>query len=73
MTNNFLKGCLMAVLAIGLYAPSAMAQDASEKEIEKYRKMIGDPMANPGYLNVDRGEDLWQAKARHQECLAGNL
>ncbi|HWE16127.1 MAG TPA: sulfur oxidation c-type cytochrome SoxA [Hyphomicrobiaceae bacterium] len=40
----------------------ALAQqdgDASEKEIERYREMINDPMANPAYLNVDRGEALW--------------
>jgi L-cysteine S-thiosulfotransferase len=35
------------------------AQDASEKEIERYRAMISDPMSNPGYLAVDRGEILW--------------
>ncbi len=35
------------------------AQDLSEKEIERYRAMISDPMSNPGYLNVDRGEQLW--------------
>ena len=39
----------------------AMAQstDATEKEIERYRAMISDPMANPAFLNVDRGEALW--------------
>ena len=31
----------------------------STKEIEKYREMINDPMANPAYLSVDRGEILW--------------
>ena len=50
-----------AALMTGV-APSA-AQDQSEKEIERYREMISDPMANPGYLNVDRGEELW-AKPR---------
>lgn len=34
--------------------------NASEKEIVRYREMINDPMANPGYLNVDRGEVLWK-------------
>ena len=34
----------------------------AEKEIEKYRAMINDPMANPGYLAVDRGELLWSEK-----------
>jgi sulfur-oxidizing protein SoxA len=36
------------------------AADESEQEIERYRAMINDPMANPGYLNVDRGEILWK-------------
>jgi L-cysteine S-thiosulfotransferase len=35
------------------------AQEQTEKEIERYREMINDPMANPGYLAVDRGEALW--------------
>ena len=37
----------------------AQATDATEKEIERYRAMISDPMANPAFLNVDRGEALW--------------
>jgi sulfur-oxidizing protein SoxA len=37
--------------------------DPTEKEIERYRAMISDPMANPAFLNVDRGEGLW-ARAR---------
>lgn len=40
---------------------SAQPADQSEKEIERYREMISDPMSNPGYLNVDRGEALWKA------------
>jgi sulfur-oxidizing protein SoxA len=40
----------------------AIAQDSSEKEIERYRAMINDPLSNPGYLNVDRGEILWKTK-----------
>jgi L-cysteine S-thiosulfotransferase len=53
----------LCALSLGLSPLSAFAQpvaDASEKEIEKYREMINDPMANPGYLNVDRGEALWK-------------
>lgn len=51
-------------LAAGLMAGAPAqgqqpAQDLSEKEIERYRAMISDPMSNPGYLNVDRGEQLW--------------
>lgn len=47
----------VALIAIG---GLAIAQDRSEKEIERYREMISDPMSNPGYLNVDRGEELWK-------------
>jgi L-cysteine S-thiosulfotransferase len=53
----------LCALLMGSSSVSVMAQpasDASEKEIEKYREMINDPMANPGYLNVDRGEILWK-------------
>jgi sulfur-oxidizing protein SoxA len=46
----------------GMAVAQAPAQDASEKEIERYRAMINDPMANPGYLAVDRGEQLWSEK-----------
>lgn len=31
----------------------------TEEEIRRYREMIDDPMANPAFLNVDRGETLW--------------
>ncbi len=34
--------------------------DEAEKEIERYRAMINDPMSNPAFLNVDRGEALWK-------------
>ena len=56
---------LSAILGIVLCTmPFALAsaQDASEKEIERYREMISDPMSNPGFLAVDRGEQLWSAK-----------
>jgi sulfur-oxidizing protein SoxA len=58
---------LLYVLALGAgllalpAADRALADDA-EKAIEKYRAMISDPMSNPGYLAVDRGEELWSAK-----------
>ena len=39
---------------------AAQQADESEKEIERYRAMISDPMSNPGFLNVDRGEVLWK-------------
>jgi L-cysteine S-thiosulfotransferase len=60
------KGLAVALsLCAGLVATSALAQQSlsdSEKEIERYRAMINDPMANPGYLAVDRGEVLWSQK-----------
>jgi sulfur-oxidizing protein SoxA len=55
----------MAVLALGLSASGTMAQAQltdAEKEIERYRAMISDPMSNPGFLAVDRGEALWAQK-----------
>ncbi|MEZ5850932.1 MAG: sulfur oxidation c-type cytochrome SoxA [Hyphomicrobiaceae bacterium] len=49
------------VAGLAIFTGSAAAQtDESEKEIERYRKMISDPFSNPGYLNVDRGEILWK-------------
>ncbi|CAN1494716.1 L-cysteine S-thiosulfotransferase subunit SoxA [Rhabdaerophilaceae bacterium] len=44
-----------------IHAQQAQPIDA-EKELEKYRAMISDPMSNPGFLNVDRGEVLWTTK-----------
>ncbi len=61
--RNFGWSCLVAALVwwpLGAFAQPAA--DATEKEIEKYRAMISDPMANPGFLNVDRGEALWATK-----------
>ncbi len=55
-----LAACV-AVLA-ALWTTTGHAQDAAEKEIEKYRAMISDPMSNPGYLAVDRGEAIWREK-----------
>lgn len=49
----------IAVFAGVAALAQAPALDASEKEIERYRAMISDPMSNPGYLAVDRGEVLW--------------
>jgi L-cysteine S-thiosulfotransferase len=59
---------LAAVLAAGLAAalaalpPAAAQDDPTEKEIKRYREMMKDPMANPGFLYVDRGEALWKQK-----------
>lgn len=58
--------CAVSCLLLGssfLVATLAHAQQTdAEKEIERYRAMISDPMSNPGFLYVDRGEVLWQAK-----------
>lgn len=52
--------CLCALaLALSPLVTARAQDDASEKEIERYRAMINDPMANPGYLAVDRGEAIW--------------
>ncbi len=52
-----------ACLALFLAAP-ALAQDETEKAVEKYRQMLKeDPWANPALLDADRGEALWQTAA----------
>lgn len=53
---------LAAGLTLGAVGALAQPADDAEKEIEKYRAMIADPMANPAFLNVDRGEVLWSTK-----------
>jgi sulfur-oxidizing protein SoxA len=53
---------IAAIAGAGLWLTIGWAsaqQDDSEKEILRYREMIADPMSNPGYLNVDRGEAIW--------------
>jgi sulfur-oxidizing protein SoxA len=55
----------LTLIAAGIAAmtagPFAAAQDSeTEKGIEKFRQMLkADPWANPGLLDVDRGETLW--------------
>jgi sulfur-oxidizing protein SoxA len=57
----------LTLIAAGIAAmaagPIATAQDSeTEKGIEKFRQMLkADPWANPGLLDVDRGEALWTA------------
>jgi sulfur-oxidizing protein SoxA len=42
-------------------ATAALAQEDTEKALEKYRQMLReDPWSNPGLLDVDRGEALWK-------------
>lgn len=48
--------CAMACLT----APALAQDDATERGLEQYRKMLKeDPWSNPGLLDVDRGESLW--------------
>ena len=56
-----LRLLLIAVIAAVTSGPMARAQDSeTEKGIEKFRQMLkADPWANPGLLDVDRGEVLW--------------
>jgi sulfur-oxidizing protein SoxA len=59
MIKRLLALAVLASAGLGFAAGIAQAQDASEKGIQRYREMISDPMSNPGFLNVDRGEVLW--------------
>ncbi|WP_371421812.1 sulfur oxidation c-type cytochrome SoxA [Tardiphaga sp.] len=59
MRKTAIRSVAAAILVLCAGSFGAYAQDASEKEIERYREMISDPMSNPGYLAVDRGEALW--------------
>jgi sulfur-oxidizing protein SoxA len=58
-----------AATCAGIAGALAQTQDESEREIERYRAMINDPMANPGYLAVDRGEVLW-SQARGNKAVS---
>ncbi len=52
-----------AVALALLPAVTVRAQDATEREVEKYRKMLTeDEWSNPGLLDADRGEALWREK-----------
>ena len=61
-----LSAIIAAVLLLGSVTGAMRAADDAEEEIKRYREMIDDPMANPAFLNVDRGESLW-ALARGQK------
>jgi sulfur-oxidizing protein SoxA len=44
-----------------LMGTPALAQDDTERQLEKYRQMMkDDPWSNPGLLDAERGEDLWK-------------
>jgi sulfur-oxidizing protein SoxA len=57
MRRRIAAAATLVACAVGANAQAPQVD--SEKEIERYRAMINDPMANPGYLAVDRGEQLW--------------
>ena len=61
MRRTLIESSFAAILLFS-FSFAAWAQDASEKEIERYRAMISDPFSNPGFLAVDRGEILWREK-----------
>src|SRR5262245_7192499 len=61
MRRRLWMGVLAAALMVA--APGARAQDATEREVERYRQMLKeDPWSNPGLLEADRGETLWKEK-----------
>jgi sulfur-oxidizing protein SoxA len=69
---------LLAALAlwlacIGPVAPARASDDATERELEKYRQMLkADPWSNPGQLDADRGEALWrEARGPNNASLEG--
>ena len=55
----------LTVLLLSLAGASVQAQDdaATERELERYRKMLkDDPWSNPGLLDADKGEAIWKEK-----------
>ncbi len=60
MRRTTIRSAIAFAILMGVSSAPVRAQDASEKEIERYRAMISDPMSIPGYLAVDRGEVLWK-------------
>jgi L-cysteine S-thiosulfotransferase len=58
MRGSFLAACFFLSISHPSMAQTADAD--GEKEIARYREMISDPFSNPGFLAVDRGEQLWK-------------
>lgn len=56
--------CMVAIaVALACAGSQAQAQDATEREVGRYRQMLKeDPWSNPGLLDADRGEALWKEK-----------
>ena len=63
MRPRFRTIAVAIVFALASPAVLHAQDDATERELEKYRQMLkGDPWSNPGLLDVDRGEALWKEK-----------
>ncbi len=59
-----LLAALSAAAFLAGTAPVNAQDEATEKGLEQYRRMLKeDPWSNPGNLDVDRGEALWKTKA----------
>ena len=63
MRPRFRTIAVAIVFALASPALLHAQDDATERELEKYRQMLkGDPWSNPGLLDADRGEALWKEK-----------
>jgi sulfur-oxidizing protein SoxA len=63
-TGRLAVAAALAMALLHAHAATAQQQDAVERELEKYRKMMkDDPWSNPANLDADRGEALWKQKA----------
>ena len=63
MRPRFSMIAVAIVFALASPALLHAQDDATERELEKYRQMLkGDPWSNPGLLDADRGEALWKEK-----------
>lgn len=63
MTKRLCWFAALACCSIALSSP-LLAQDNTERELEKYRQMLkDDPWSNPALLDADRGEALWKKPA----------
>ena len=60
MTHRVRVFSLAATLVLLVFGAARLHAGDTEDEIQRYREMINDPMANPAFLNVDRGEALWK-------------
>src|ERR1043165_8595842 len=76
-TTTIVAAMSGAALALLAWTAPSVAQDDTEKAIEKYRQMLSeDPWSNPGLLDADRGEALWKTaagpnKATLEQCDLG--